>query len=247
MIAQMNMDDIAFGRMSNRMVQHFVKQMQSEFEMNLVRELTYLQDEKVVGLGQMICARYQEEPKMSHLTQFKKVLKYVNGTCNCGILYSHAESSTLKEYCDAVCEGSADGRKSTSEGCFFLDNNLMSWFKKKQNGVSLSTTESEYIATDSSCSQLVWMKEMLKKHNVEQEVVTLFCDNLSAIQDSSQHMRTKHIVICHHFIRDSVEENMSALEHMNIKEQLAIFIKALDAVQFENLRGKLGICLHEEA
>ncbi|KAA0047612.1 Copia protein [Cucumis melo var. makuwa] len=46
--------------------------------------------------------------------------------------------------------GSADDRKSTSSGCFFLGNNLVSWFSKKQNCVSLSTTEAEYIAAGNS-------------------------------------------------------------------------------------------------
>ena len=41
MIAQIYVDDIVFGGMSNQMVQHFVEQMQSEFEMSLVGELTY--------------------------------------------------------------------------------------------------------------------------------------------------------------------------------------------------------------
>ena len=41
MIAQIYVDDIVFGGMSNQMVQHFVKQMQYEFEMSLVGELTY--------------------------------------------------------------------------------------------------------------------------------------------------------------------------------------------------------------
>ena len=41
MIAHIYVDDIVFGEMSNEMVQHFVKQMQSEFEMSLVGELTY--------------------------------------------------------------------------------------------------------------------------------------------------------------------------------------------------------------
>jgi hypothetical protein len=40
-IAQIYVDDIVFGGMSNKMVQHFVQQMQSEFEMSLVGELTY--------------------------------------------------------------------------------------------------------------------------------------------------------------------------------------------------------------
>ncbi|PNX60828.1 putative gag-pol polyprotein, partial [Trifolium pratense] len=41
LIAQIYVDDIVFGGMAEPMVQHFVRQMQSEFEMSLVGELTY--------------------------------------------------------------------------------------------------------------------------------------------------------------------------------------------------------------
>ena len=130
-----------------------------------------------------------------------------------------------------------------------MGDNLISWFSKKQNCVSLSTAEAEYIAAGSSCSQLVWMKQMLTEYNVTQNVMTLFCDNLSAINISKnpiQHSRTKHIDIRHHFIRDLVEDKVITLEHVATDLQLAdIFTKALDATQFENLRSKLGICLSE--
>jgi hypothetical protein len=106
----------------------------------------------------------------------------------------------------------------------------------------------EYIAR-SSCSQLVWMKQMLTEYNVTQDVMTVYYDNLSAINISKnpiQHSRTKHIDIRHHFIRELVEEKNIALEHVTTEMQLAdIFTKALDANQFECLRGKLGICIYE--
>src|ERR1051325_2242319 len=197
-----------------------------------------------------VCARYQAEPKVSHINQVKRILKYVSGTYNYGMLYSHGCEPILSGYCDADWAGSADDRKNTFGGCFFLGNNLVSWFSKKQNCVSLSTAEAEYIATGSSCSQMIWMAQMLTEYNVTQDVMTLYCDNLSAInifKNPIQHSRTKHIDIRHHFIRDLVEEKLIKLEHVATELQLAdIFTKALDARQFENLRGKLGICKHEE-
>jgi len=120
-----------------------------------------------------VCARYQEEPKMSHLVQVKRILKYINGTTDYGILYSHSDNSRLIGYYDADWAGSADDRKSTSGGCFCLGNNLVSWFIKKQNYVSLSIVEAEYIAAGSSCSQLVWMKQMLEEYDIQQGVLTL--------------------------------------------------------------------------
>jgi len=173
-----------------------------------------------------VCARYQDEPKRSHLTQVKRILKYINRTSDYGILYSYSEDSKLMGYCDVDWARSADERKSTSGGCFFLGNNLISWFSKKQNCVSLSAVEAEYIAAGSSCSQLA----------------------INISKNTIQHSRTKHIDIRHHFIRDLVEEKVVALEHVDAEEQLAdIFTKALDAKQFEKLRGKLRIFLHEEA
>ncbi|XP_050920393.1 secreted RxLR effector protein 161-like [Lathyrus oleraceus] len=121
-----------------------------------------------------VCARYQSEPKMSHITQVKRIMKYINGTGEYGMLYSHNANSLLIGYCDADWAGSADNRKSTyGGGCFFLGNNLISWFCKKQNSVSLSTTEAEYIAAGSSCSQLIWMNQMLEEYNIQQDVMTL--------------------------------------------------------------------------
>lgn len=90
---------------------------------------------------------------------------------------------------------------------------------------------------------------MLTEYKVTQDVMTLFCDNLSAINISKnpiQHIRTKHIDIRHHFIRELVEDKVITLEHVRIENKLAdIFTKALDASQFEKLRGRLGICVTE--
>ncbi|GAA0163666.1 hypothetical protein LIER_19473 [Lithospermum erythrorhizon] len=88
---------------------------------------------------------------------------------------------------------------------------IVSWFIKKQNFVSLSSAEAEYIVAGSSCTQLLWVKQMLEEYGVKQSVMTLYCDNMSVISISKnpvQHNRTKHIYIRHHFIRELVEEKV---------------------------------------
>jgi len=52
---------------------------------------------------------------------------------------------------------------------------------------------------------------MLKEYNVEQDVLTLYCDNLCAINISKnpiQRSRTKNVDIQHHFIRDLIEKRL---------------------------------------
>ena len=180
------------------------------------------------------------------MTEAKRIIKYISGTADLGLLYTFDTSPTLVGYCDADWAGSTTDRRSTSGGCFYLGNNLISWFSKKQNCVALSTAESEYIAAGSSCTQLLWMKQMLVEYNVKQNVMTLYCDNVSAINISKnpvQHSKTKHIDIRHHFIRELVEDKKIVLEYIQTEKQLAdIFTKSLDVNRFESLRSSLGLC-----
>ena len=75
-----------------------------------------------------------------------------------GIWYPKGQDFTLVAYSNVDWVGCVDDRKSTSGGAFFLGDNLVSWHSKKQDSVSLSTTEVEYIAATSCCTQVMWMK-----------------------------------------------------------------------------------------
>ena len=61
----------------------------------------------------------------------KKIIKYVNGTIEFGLWYSHDSTTTLMGYYDVDWASNSDDRKSTLSGFFFLGNNLVSWFSKK--------------------------------------------------------------------------------------------------------------------
>ena len=82
-------------------------------------------------------------------------IKYVKITVEFGVWYSKDTSNVLVGYSDANWAGNADDRKSTSGGCIYVGNNLVSWISKKQNSISLSTAEAEYIAASSCCTKLL--------------------------------------------------------------------------------------------
>ena len=94
---------------------------------------------------------------------------------------------------------------------------------KKQNCVSLSTAEAEYIAAANCCSQLIWMKRMLEDFGISFGKFKILCDNTSAIniaKNPVQHCRTKHIDIRYHFLREMVEDGMCCLEYVQTSDQL---------------------------
>ena len=118
---------------------------------------------------------------------------------------------------------------------------------KKQNSMSLSTAEVEYIAAGSCCSQLLWMKKVLTGYGISQDTMVVYCDNSSAINisnNSVQHSETKHIEIRYHFIRDLVERKIVCLEYIPTERQnVVIFTKPLDRSKFKTLRQVIGVIL----
>ena len=84
-----------------------------------------------------MCAKFQANPKESHIIVVKRTIKYVTLTSNYGIWYDKDSNDVLAGYSDANWVGNVDDRKSTSSGCFYLGNNLVSWMSKKQNSISL--------------------------------------------------------------------------------------------------------------
>ena len=84
-----------------------------------------------------VCARYQANPKESYITVVKHIIKYVKSISNFVVWYDKDTNDVLAGYSDTDWVGNVDDRKSTSGGCFYLGNNLVSWMSKKQNSISL--------------------------------------------------------------------------------------------------------------
>ena len=100
-----------------------------------------------------------------------------------------------------------------------LNGGPVSWKSKRQSCVSLSTTESEYVAAAAAAKEIVWMRRLLQDLGCNQLKPTyLFCDNQSAIKlvrNHQFHQHTKHIDLKFHFIRDLQEEKVIDVVYVN--------------------------------
>ncbi|GJV05554.1 uncharacterized mitochondrial protein-like protein, partial [Tanacetum coccineum] len=96
-------------------------------------------------------ARYQVNPKVSHLYDVKRIFRYLKGQPKLGLWYPKDSPFDLVAYTDSDYAGASLDRKSTIGGCQFLGCRLISWQCKKQTVVANSITEAEYVAALSCC------------------------------------------------------------------------------------------------
>ncbi|GAA0166486.1 hypothetical protein LIER_21630 [Lithospermum erythrorhizon] len=225
MVAQIYVDDIIFGGMSE---QQFVQHMESEFEMSMIGELNYFLGFQVKQMTESVFISQSNyvknlvkkfgfenaKSKRTPATIHVKVGKYVHGSsvdiCNYrsmigSLLYLTARRLDIT-LCRCVCQISSRSKGKPSE-----------------------SSEENHQSTMSG------------------KVLSLYCDNLSAINISKkpvQHSQTKHIDIRYHFISELVEDKVISLEHVRTYKQLAdIITKALDSIRFESFRSSLGLCV----
>ena len=213
---------------------------------SMIGSLLYLTASRLdIMFSVFMCAHFQANPKESHISAVKRILRYLKHTPSIGLWYPKGASFTLLGYSDSDFARCRVDRKSTSGGCHLLGRSLVSWSSKKQNSVALSTAEAEYIAAGACCAQILYMKQSLLDYGVVLDRIPLLCDNESAVKIANnpvQHSRTKHIDIRHHFLRDHVARNDILLCGVRSEDQLAdIFTKPLDESTFCRLRSELNV------
>ena len=103
------------------------KSIDSSLYRSMIGSLFYLTTNKPnISYSVGVCARYQANPKESHMIALKKIIKYVKTTTDFGVWYSKDTNDVLAGYSDADWVRNADDRKNTSGGCFYVSNNLVS-------------------------------------------------------------------------------------------------------------------------
>ena len=138
-------------------------------------------------------------PRHLHLTAVKRIIRYLLRTVPRGLYYPKDNLLHLTVYAEADWAGCQDTRRSTTGWCMYLGNSIISWKCKKQERVSRSSTEAEYRAMSSACSEVLWLQGLLSEYGFAQTSHTpLHADNTGVIRITENlvfHERTKHIEV----------------------------------------------------
>ncbi|GKA03878.1 putative ribonuclease H-like domain-containing protein [Tanacetum coccineum] len=157
-------------------------------------------------------------PKTSHLNVVKRIFKNLKAKPHLGLLYPRESPFNLEAYSDSDYGRSNLDRKSTTVGCQFLGQRLISWQCKKQTIVATSTTEAEYVAAANCCGQVLQVQNQLLDYGFNFMNTKIHIDNESTIcivKNPVYHSKTKHIKIRHHFIRDYYEKKLISVEKIH--------------------------------
>jgi hypothetical protein len=194
-------------------------------------------------------SRYLENPGMEHWKAVKRILRYIRGSLDVGLVFksnnkTHEMKYEMNVYSDADWGGDRDDRKSTTGFVVKLNGNCVSWTSKKQSTVALSSAEAEYLAIGSAAKETKWLTQFLGELQIQSSTKTIiYTDNRAAkliCKNDLYHDRTKHIDIRHHSIRNDVKNGVYNVEWISTYEQLGdIFTKGLNVNQFTYLRDKI--------
>ena len=148
-------------------------------------------------------SQFLNNPGHAHWEAVKRIFRYLSGTRDYELTYG-VERHDLLGYTDA--DGAVqEHRHAISGNVFLLDGGAISWSSRKQELVTLSTAEAEYVAATHAAKEAIWLRKLIFEiFPTLKAPTTLYCDNQAALRlatDDNYHARTKHIDIRYHFIR----------------------------------------------
>ena len=91
-----------------------------------------------------VVSRFMHQPQIHHMTAVMRILRYLKGTSNRGILFQKHGHLDHLVYTDADLTGDRDDRKSTFGYFTLVGGNLVTWKRKKQKVMALSSAEAEF-------------------------------------------------------------------------------------------------------
>ena len=157
-------------------------------------------------------ARRMSAPRVCDSAAARRVMRYLQGTRDLGILFKFATDSEfpgLVGYADSDWAQDPERRRSTSGYVVLFNGAPISWYSGLQSVTALSSCEAEYISASELTRELVYLRGIAAFiRSPEPGPTTLFEDNEGAIhlvENPRHHRRSKHLEVKWHYIRGAQE------------------------------------------
>ena len=192
-----------------------------------------------------ILSRFLDNPGDTHWQAVKHIYCYLKLTKDLQLTYG-SEQHNLEGYTDAD-GGSQEDRHAISGYAFLIDGGAILWSAKRQELVTLSTAEAEYIAATHTAKEALWLHKLFGDilPDLLHLPMTLHCDNQSAIKlvtTDNYHACTKHIDQRYHFICDLNKQDVIKLCYCLTEDMLAdMLTKALPKWKVAAQSAALGL------
>jgi len=188
-----------------------------------------------------------------HWAAIKRILRYVKGSMDKGLVFDKNSSCVLQGFSDADWAGDHETRRSTTGFTFIFGGAAVSWGSKLQKTVALSKMESEYMALCEASKEAVWLNKLLQRvasqglrTAISGGPINIKVENSGCIDFSKnlvEHKRTKHIDIRYYFVRDVITTDKVTLEHCATVDMVADpMTKELGKTKHDKHVEAMGLC-----
>ena len=191
-------------------------------------------------------SRFMSQAKESAQVPLERLLRYIQSTNELKLTFHkpNMEEIVIQAFSDANYASDKITRRSVTGYVIFLCGNLVMWRSNMQKCVTLSSTESEYVALSMCVQDILFLKQLLESLHLNVSTpIKIYVDNTGSIDLAnswSSTGRSKHIDIRHHFIRDLVDQKTIELSFVPSDDNLAdSFTKNIDQSRFLSHRSSL--------
>lgn len=128
----------------------------------LVGSLNYLTITRPdIAFAAQQVSQFMHTPRHLHLAGVRRIIRYLKGASTRGLFFPAGKPLSLVGHSDVDWAGCPNTRRSVTGRRMFLRPTFISWKSKKQSRVSKSSTESEYRAMCTACSEIIGLCGLL--------------------------------------------------------------------------------------
>ena len=200
-----------------------------------------------IAFALSVACRGMSNPIRSDLRRIKRILEYVAGSQDIGIIWqvqgpfeTISSNPTIFDKISAVADSDLAGRvensRSTSGYYIQFDKTgMMFGVSQLQKVVSVSTTHSELVCACECAKTVEWVKGFLEELELKTtKPIQIQQDNQPAIALSNNpmyHFRTRHFRIAQHYLRDLVDRGVVEMIYTPTNDMNADYLNKTQSPQ----------------